>query len=455
MMAEDDKGHQKFQRALDAYQATGSFRKTGELLGVAKDTAWRYVQKARRLGLVSDESLDTHSAPRVEDEEVGGQRVLTGKGIRTLEELLLAAGVDESEWFVAKKVINKWDALGRGGDDGASTVVEMFQVKAWLERRPQFFIKKVLPVQAIRRAAPKGKDPLGTALIIPDSQHGFRKGRRGDLVPLHDRAACDIAVQAARLLVPDTIVLLGDMVDFAGLSSFTKEPALRFLIQPALIELHWFLQNLRLAAPQSRICYLEGSHEYRLRRVLIDRADEVADLRAVDELDGERQMSVPKLLSLDKLDIEYLGDYGEYFWLYDSIKVHHGHTAKPRGGSTVASILANATSNHIVGHIHRREHAARTIQSSPGEGAGPKRDRTTVSAMSPGCLCSLDPSVVPSRRGNPTLDWQHGLGIVNTTDRGVFMHIIPIDNGACVINGRVIEGDDRVAELRRATGVDF
>lgn len=454
-MASNQTDHQKLLRALEIYQKTGSYRKTGDALGVAKDTAWRYVHKARKLGLVSDETLDEALTSKVEDEESGGQRVLTGKGIRSLEDLLAAAGVNEDEWFVAKKVVNKWDALAKGDEPGTSRVVEMHQVKAWLERRPQFFIKEVSPVQAIRRAPSVQTDPIQTALIIPDSQHGFRRARNGSLIPLHDRSACDVAVQAARLLAPDTIVLLGDMLDFAGLSSFTKEPDLRFLIQPALIELHWFLQSIRLAAPQSRIVLLEGNHEFRLRRTLLDKADELADLRPVGDIDGPAQMSVERLLGLADLDIEYIGEYGEYFWLYDSIKVHHGNVVRSRGGQTVSSILANATCSHIVGHIHRREHASRTIQSSPGRGAGRKKDRTTISAMSPGCLCSLDPATVPSGKGPTGLDWQHGLGLVHKTESGVFMNLIPIDNGECVINGRVIKGDPRVSELRRATGVDF
>ena len=470
-------------QALQTYEITGSFRLTGERLGVSKDTAWRMVKKARALGL-SDTAVEDaanemisiiESAPPVgqdpgvqiphmsadsaqpiiNDETAGAARVITGKGIRSLDELLDAAGVDKDHWVVTKKVVNKWDALAKGDEPGTSKTVEMFQVKAWLERRPDFFINPVGPVQAIKRSTPKFKDTQSTALIIPDSQHGFRRGRRGELIPLHDRDACDVAIQAARLLHPDIIILLGDMLDFAGLSSFSKDPDLRFLIQPALVELHWMIQSIRLACPSSRIIYLEGNHEYRLRRALIDRVDELADLRPVNDLDGSASLSVERLLSLKELDVEYVGEYGEYFWLFDSIKVHHGNVAKSRGGSTVASILGSANCSHIVGHIHRREHASRTIQSKPGSGSGPKKDRTIISAMSPGCLCSLDRSIVPSRKGAPVLDWQHGLGLVTKTDDQILMNMIPINDGVCVINGRVIEGDFQMPELRRATGFKF
>ena len=463
--------------ALRTYETTGSFRLTGEKLGVGKDTAWRMVKKARALGLndagiedaankmidlmessPNSDPLSLNEAPEdsiINDETVGSERVITAKGIRSLDGLLEAAGVDNDKWVVTKKVVNKWDAMSKGDEPGTSKTVEMFQVKAWLERRPGFFMQAVGPVHAIRRATPKSNDPQKTALIIPDSQHGFRRGKRGDLIPLHDRNACDVAVQAARLLHPDIIILLGDMLDFAGLSSFSKDPDLRFLIQPALIELHWMIQSIRLACPSSRIIYLEGNHEYRMRRALIDKVDELADLRPVNDLDGSASLSVDRLLSLNELDVEYIGEYGEYFWLFDSIKVHHGNVAKSRGGSTVASILTSANCSHIVGHIHRREHASRTIQSKPGSGVGPKKDRSIISAMSPGCLCSLERSIVPSRKGAPVLDWQHGLGLVTKTDREILMNMIPINDGVCVINGRVIEGDFQLSELKRATGFNF
>ena len=462
-MASNPYNRRTLIKALQVYQSTKSFRLTGIELGVGKSTARRMVRKAWDLGLNSDDVEDTAQAFMesiacegvVSDETAGSTRVITGKNIRTLEGLLSAASVNSDEWIVSKKVVNKWDALAKGDEPGTSKTVEMFQVKAWLERRPEFFIKEVSPIQAIRRAIPKTEAPTQTALIIPDSQHGFRKGLRGELIPLHDRAACDLSIQAARLLSPDVIVLLGDMIDFAGLSSFTKEPDLRFLIQPALVELHWMIQSLRLACPSSRIVYLEGNHEYRLRRSLIERVDELADVRPVKDLYGAASLSVERLLNLKDLDVEYIGEYGEYFWLFDSVKVHHGNVAKSRGGATVSAILSNATCSHIVGHIHRREHAARTISSKPGDGVGPKKDRTTISAMSPGCLCSLDKSKVPSRKGSPVLDWQHGLGIVTSTPFGVFMNLLPIDNGICVINGRVLQGDPGVVELKKATGYEF
>ena len=80
--------------------------------------------------------------PEVIDEIKDGQRHVSGRGIKTLEDLLSTAGVNSDEWIVTKYIVNKWDAVAKDG------TTELFQVKAWLERRPDFFATKVKPVIA-------------------------------------------------------------------------------------------------------------------------------------------------------------------------------------------------------------------------------------------------------------------------------------------------------------------
>lgn len=100
-----------------------------------------------------------------------------------------------------------------------------------------------------------------TALIIPDSQNGFyREGNK--LFPIHDRRAWGVAIEMARILQPDDIILLGDMVDLPDWSEkFTLSKDMYFTTQPTILETGYWLTVLRQSNPNSRIRYLEGNHE--------------------------------------------------------------------------------------------------------------------------------------------------------------------------------------------------
>lgn len=432
------------EEIIEAYERLGSLRLAAEYLGVGKDTVSRRLKKAG----INTGATKLPVGKKIEDSTSGSERVLVGKGVRSLEDLLERAGVDPEDWIVSKHSVNAWEAFAGRGESGDPETVTLHQVKAWLERRPSFWAKRV-ECNPIRRHPTKGDIDVKTCLIVPDSQHGFRRHEDGSLEPLHDRKACDVVIQACRLLQPTTIVLLGDMLDLAPWGSYSTDLSLRWTTQPSLVELHWFISQLRLASPSARIVYLEGNHEYRIQRVLTDAAaGEAVNLRPADSLDGNAVMSIPHLLSLDKLDVEYVAPYGKPFW-WEGVRFHHGSLVRSRGGQTVTAMLGQGHAHsQVVGHIHRREVASRTIPTAEEPG------RKTISALSPGCLCRVD-DAVPHKAGTSQLDWQHGLGIAYATSSGTSLHLVPIDDGEAVVNGRVLVGEDRVQELRRATGMKF
>lgn len=337
-----------------------------------------------------------------------------------------------------KYLVNKWDAVSKDGP------IELFQVKAWLERRPDFFHTKIEPVKPFKRNPPPRQAPDQVALIIPDSQHGFRR-QGGKLIPMHDRRCVDLAIQVCDFLKPDEVVLLGDMLDLAPWSTkYSTPPDLKYTTQPSLIELHWFLQALR-SSGDHRITYIEGNHESRIRKAITDRLEEAVDLRPVGRDAEHPLLSIPNLLSLDEIAVDYVEPYGSAYWLFDDlVRIHHGNTVRTKGGQTVTAMLSSGTTSHeIVGHIHRREFASRRI---PAEGKF-----KTINAMSPGCFCRIDTevSMVPAYAGKP-VDWQHGMGIVYKYGDKVSMHLIPIDDGVCYVDGERFVGswlEDEMEEL--------
>lgn len=423
------------EKVLALYEQHESVRKVAELVGTSKSNVHRILKKHR-------------DQREIIDETQGERRtVLSGSTeVRTLKQLLDAASVNLDEWAVERHQVNKWDSMTKTGD-----TKPMYQVKAQLVRRPSYWVKRV-ECNPIPRRPPARRHELETCLVIPDSQIGYRRLQSGKLEPLHDVKACDVSVQVAAHLHRQhelsTIVLLGDMLDLAPFSSFSSSPDLRHTTQPALVALHHWLAQLRMAAPAARILYLEGNHEARMRKVLNDViSGELRTLKPVGSKDERELLSIPFLLSLDKLDVEYLEPYGKGHW-WRGIHFHHGRIVRSRGGKTVSAMLADCAHSQVVGHIHRREIASRTVATSEPP------YRKTISAMSPGCLCRLDDGV-PQTPGQSQVDWQQGLGIIYADNAGESMQLIPIDNGRAVVDGTSLDGEDRTADLRAATGLPF
>jgi hypothetical protein len=320
--------------------------------------------------------------------------VSTGYTLRTLEELLEATKVDLSKWVVDSYTVNKWDAQTK------EAVVPMFQVKARLVRLPPALTGPSSPV-SLRKIEVSHARKL--ALIVPDSQHGYRRTDSGELVPMHDQAACDLVVQAALWYQPSDIVLLGDMLDLAPFGSYTKGSDVWFTTQPSIDALHQFLVRLRRACPSASIVYIEGNHEYRILRSIRDRLPELETVKAPGS--DLPLVSVENMLGLRDLDIDYYGPYGETYWLWSQIQVHHGRKTGPRGGLSVSKNLDNAHYSNIFGHVHRVEVATRTVHGPDGI--------KYISAMTPGSLCRND-GAVPGVTSHP--DWQQGFGLVSLVD---------------------------------------
>jgi hypothetical protein len=376
---------------------------------------------------------DTDATERVESTHDGGVWTIDGRGrISTLEELLDRADVDRGRWYVESWRANAYEAQRAGGG-----IVQLWQVKASLREHPAWVWSPVEPRVAYEPVTVTDPD---VTLVIPDSQNGYRwqdKHRR--LEPLHDRRAWDIAIQVAELIKPARIVLLGDMVDFAeGSKRWPVTPDLRATTQPTIEELHWWLARLRLAAPGAEIVYLEGNHEDRIDRALVGSMSELSDLSPAGE--DAALVTWRRLLALDSLGIHYRGPYGERVALAADCEAHHGDTVAAGGGATVARMLKGAHVSQIVGHIHRREYAARTIYGPHG--------RRTIFAASPGTLCRVD-GVVPAVKKR--VDWQQGLAVLTYDGARTSCQLLPIDNGAAYIYGERLVGVDPGPDIARDT----
>ena len=275
-------------------------------------------------------------------------------------------------------------------------------------------------------------DEVERLLIVPDLQGGFRKFEDGVLEPTHSEEAVDVMLQIVRDLQPDRIVMNGDNLDFPTLSKHKQEHYFKNTLQPAVNYVHQLLALMRAAAPNAKIVYLAGNHEQRLEDFIERRAPELYEL--VQAGSDERVMTVPFLLNLKALGVEYISGYSaaEYY-ISDAVKIIHGTKAKSNT-STVAGLARTESETVVQGHSHREEVAMytrkrRRLGKTVGE---------LIVAASFGTLASIK-GRVPSYgsavndRGKPVdhvENWQNGLGymeVYRATGRLALMQPIFMD----------------------------
>jgi len=381
------------------------------------------------------------------------------KRIKTLEQLIDACKIDLNVWRVQRWLVNKWevgaktehkDLTWTGGVlDGSLraeglTVEPLFQIKAWLiKRQPEPVFPVIQPiVAAVTYMSPSlPKQGLLRSLVFADPHFWFRRDdQSASLYPLHDRRALDIVLQIAEAAKPDRIDMLGDSLDMADWTTkFLRTPEFTGSTQPSLLECHWWLAQFRATCPDAVISLHEGNHGKRLRSALLTHLPAAYGLKAADEMELPPALSLPKLLGLSGLGIEWIGEYpDDENWLNSAIMLQHGDTARV-AGNTAKAVVERADYTTIMGHIHRIELVSRTKHS--------KDHRQPIAAFCPGCLCHID-GRVPAVRGRQ--QWQQGCVIVDYDPNGHLHSISPIviDEGEAVWNSMKFQHRDRLADLR-------
>lgn len=354
-----------------------------------------------------------------------------------LEDLLDAAGTDRKEWDVEKHVVNRWEQA-----NGQGEVTPLWQVKAWLTKKVLARLERA-PIFEVPAPSRPREGRVRRALVLPDTQTGFAwsAGHRG-LIPYHDRRALDVALQVAAGGSFDELIWLGDNLDFEELSTkFTRDPLAAQTTQPAIDEQSWWYARARQLAPSAAHKVFDGNHEQRMKRALQEKASWAVHLHRAGE--SRPVMSVPYLLRLDELGVEWLGEYGSEYWLWDKVRITHGDTHASGGGRTVSKVLASAAHSQVFGHVHHVEMAAKVVWGPTGS--------QLVSVASPGCLCRTD-GTVPGTKAKP--DWTQGVLVVemDVETGDIVMHPVQITNGRTIYGGRLYEGVDRTAQIAAELG---
>lgn len=378
-------------------------------------------------------------------------------GYKSPDAFAEAMGVSSDEWAITHGKPRAWPTSGWDTENGRPwSVLNHYQSFSMVRRQPIALHPQVQPVAIQSRKKGRRHNPgrvhhgLQTTVFITDPHFGFlRDLRTGELTPFHDRRVLEIALQIVIRLRPDRIVFGGDTLDLPDWSDkFLRSPEFYYTTQPAVIEAAWWLGQFRGAAYSADIAVLEGNHDARLEKALMTHLSQVYELRPADEMHLPPSLSVPRLLALHNLKIDYIGGYPDAdLWLSDNCIITHGATVKSGPGATVGAEVKDNHVTMIHGHIHRHERASRTIHE--------RYDQRVIQAVCPGCACHVD-GRVPGVSAKQ--NWQQGVAVIRHDEKGrCIVSVAEIYDGECLFEGELYTAghDERLDELRDQTAWNF
>lgn len=243
---------------------------------------------------------------------------------------------------------------------------------------------------------------LHRILFVPDTHR-----------PYHDKDAWRLMLRGARAFKPDTVVILGDFADFYAVSSHDKNPSRVASLESEIADVNQGLDDLaELGA--SRVCYVEGNHEWRLARYLAKNAAALYGM-----------LSVPELLRLEARGIEWTP-------YMHALRIGHltiTHDVGEAGIYAVKRARDAAEGNIVIGHVH-----AMGIHYS-----GSARGVVRVGAAF-GWLGHAETAGDYIHAVKKARAWTHGFGIGHMEQDGtVHLQAVPIISGRCVVNGELVQ----------------
>lgn len=242
-------------------------------------------------------------------------------------------------------------------------------------------------------------------LLVPDSHW-----------PNVDIRAWRLMLKVAHDLRPETIVTLGDLFDFATVSSHAKSAKERGqnLIDevvsstPALNDLD------KIPGVRTKI-FIEGNHEFRFDRYINDRAPELFGVTSVD-----------KLFRLKQRGWKFV-PYKQHFKLGE---IWLTHDLGKAGQNAHRDAALKFGGNAVIGHTHRLAYEVR----------GSAQGKPHVAAMF-GWLG--DPKAATYMHSiNATVDWALGFGVAYVRENG-YTYITPVPilpDYSVVVNGKLFKG---------------
>jgi predicted phosphodiesterase len=233
----------------------------------------------------------------------------------------------------------------------------------------------------------------------------------GDVhIPYQDRRALGVIERAIEHIKPDLLVCLGDLLDCSSFSRFNPLPDERKTDYEAdLAAANLFLS--RVAQHTKKLVFIEGNHEYRIRRFAAETKEGASILS---------MLSPQKHLNCIHTYIPY-GPNGvklSYYAINQRLIATHGWT---HGKNAARAHLQMAQGKSIIfGHTHISSSIAVQDVYNPAR---------IIEARGCGCLCGLVPLYACGR----PVDWSHSFILGFLGQRSDTLYTVPILSNRCIL----------------------
>ena len=217
-------------------------------------------------------------------------------------------------------------------------------------------------------------------------------------VPYQDEKAINVSFDFCRKVQPN-VIIIDEMMDFYSISKFSRDPKRKLSLQEDLDTTFAYLSKLRKFCPKSKIISVQSNHDARMKKYLRNNAEELSELKI---------LSVPALLRLEELDIQYKENF-----TFHNVLIKHGDIVRGSSSYSAKGELVKEGVSGVSGHTHRLGISFETKRSG------------FKFWMEGGCLCSKEVAI-EYVRGIP--DWQLGFSALIFKDNNVFPVLIPIIN---------------------------
>ena len=303
-----------------------------------------------------------------------------------IKDMLDRNGIDLEEIGSIDK-IKMYQAAAKD-TDGEFQVKDLigFQINPRWESGPEWPVVQPAKPTVIKASERKNRAPLKgweIAVVLPDPQIGYRMYENGELDPYHEEAAMDVAIQIIEFLDHEVgvnqVVNLGDFLDLPQQGKYDQEPMFAHTTQLAIDAGHVFLARQRAAAPDAKVVVIEGNHDRRMQKFITLNAMSAFGLKRANVPESWPVMSLPYLLRLDELDIEYIDAYpAGAHWINEKLRAIHGDKVRSNGSTAAGYTNEMPHISTVFGHIHRQEIQSKTTFDRLG--------KIKSMAISPGCL---------------------------------------------------------------------
>ncbi len=381
------------------------------------------------------------------DTETGRKHVT-----KIAEEIYRRLGPDGLEQIGRLSRISMWQQAAKvkqddGTDEIQVTDLHGFQLAPSWDEGPEWpVVQPAAPVKI--QAKGRSKRPARhykTTVVLPDPQIGYwRIHDTGELIPMHDEPAMDVAVQIIAHLQPDAVVNLGDTMDMSEWTTkFIVQPEFVMTTQPALDRTQTFLADQRAAMPTDLedplpVKKLLGNHDERLAIAIAQNAKAALRLKKANTPNSWPVMSLQNLLDTDEIGVEISAGYPAGKFL-----IARGNRTKTplyaiHGKKLdVVKVAKESRQSYIQGHLHHiaEHHMTYELHGEP----------LHVVAISAGLLGSTKGRVPGFHSGQHAdgspaevvENWQQAVVVVHEFEDGYWTHqIVEIEDGRAVLGDR-------------------